>query len=52
MGYKKDNKEQESIFNKLKDNAKKFGWVWDETFGGNLCPSCQEQIKEERQSKS
>ena len=39
-----------SIISKLKSNANESGWVWDEEFGGNLCPSCQEEVKEERKS--
>ena len=31
-------------------NAKENNWIWDEEFGGNLCPSCQEEIKRERKS--
>lgn len=22
-------------------------WIWDEEFGGNLCPDCQEELKRE-----
>lgn len=39
-----------SNISKLKENAKEDGWVWDEEFGGNLCPQCQVDIKEERVS--
>lgn len=39
-----------SIISKLKSNANESGWIWDEEFGGNLCPKCQEEIKEERKS--
>ena len=39
-----------SIISKLKENAKEYNWVWDEEFGGNLCPSCQEEIKEQRKA--
>ena len=41
-----------SIISKLKSNANESGWVWDEEFGGNLCPSCQEEVKEERRKQS
>lgn len=27
--------------------AKTKDWVWDNKFGGNLCPSCQMEYKEE-----
>lgn len=37
-----------SIISKLRSNANENGWVWDEEFGGNLCPSCQEEVKKER----
>lgn len=39
-----------SIISRLKTNAKEAGWIWDEVFGGNLCPTCQEDIKEEREN--
>ena len=39
-----------SIISKLKENAKKDNWVWDEEFGGNLCPRYQEEIKEQRKA--
>ena len=42
--------ENVSIISKLKENAKKANWVWDEEFCGNLCPECQEEIKKERKS--
>ena len=40
-GYYKNS----SIISKLKGNAKESGWIWDEKFGGNLCPNCQEELK-------
>ena len=45
-GYYKNS----SIIAKLKESAKEANWVWDEEFCGNLCPSCQEEIKKERKS--
>ena len=42
--------ENVSIISKLKENAKKANWIWDEEFCGNLCPECQEEIKKERKS--
>lgn len=45
-GYYKNS----SIISKLKETAKKENWIWDEEFGGNLCPNCQEEIKEQRKS--
>lgn len=37
-----------SIISKLKSIANENGWIWDEGFGGNLCPSCQEEIESEK----
>lgn len=37
-----------SIISKLKKTAKSANWIWDKEFGGNLCPSCQKEISEER----
>ena len=45
-GYYKN----DSIISKLKENAKEDNWVWDEEFCGNLCPECQEEIKEQRKA--
>ena len=41
-----------SIISKLKSNANESGWVWDEEFGGNLCPECQKEVKEERRNRT
>lgn len=35
-----------SIIAKLKENAKQSGWIWDNNFGGNLCPACRNELKE------
>lgn len=36
-GYYKN----QSIISILKESTK--DWVWDDTFGGNLCPVCQKE---------
>ena len=45
-GYYKNS----SIISKLKENAKQANWIWDEEFGGNLCPGCQKEIEEQRKA--
>ena len=47
-GYYKNS----SIISKLKENAKENKWIWDEEFGGNLCPECQKEVKEERRNRT
>lgn len=44
--------ENSSIISKLKKEAKEENWVWDEEFGGNLCPSCQEELKKKEEEPS
>jgi len=34
-----------SIISKLKRIANEEGWIWDKNFGGNLCPGCQAELK-------
>ncbi len=34
-----------SIISRLKENAKESNWIWSEEFCGNLCPDCQEEMK-------
>lgn len=39
-----------STISKLKEETK--DWVWDEEFGGNLCPDCQEELKKASEEES